>query len=124
MTPRVGVRRRSDEGSGSVLALAVAGALVVLAVALGLVVQATVARARAQSVADLSALAAAREAQRAAFGEPGAVDPCVRAGEVAIRNGGRVAACEESGVGVVRVGVVVRAAVGEARARSRAGPRS
>ncbi len=106
------------------LVLAVAGVLVVLATALGLHVQATVAHARAQGVADLSALAAAREAQRESFGEPGTVDPCVRAGEVAIHNGGVVVACAERALGRVAVDAAVRTSLGTARARALAGPRS
>lgn len=114
---------RSDEGSGSVLTLAVAAVVVVLAAALGLCLQATVARARAQSVADLSALAAAREAQRAAFGEPSVPDPCGRAAEVARHNGGRMTACTELPAGVVGVDVAVPMSLGDARATARAGPR-
>lgn len=114
---------RPDEGSGSVLTLAVAGTLVVLAVALGLLVQATVARARAQLVADLSALAAAREVQRASFGEPGAEQPCTRAAAVATHNGGVVVRCAESTGGKVAVDVTVPTPTGVARASARAGPR-
>ena len=117
------VRRRSDEGSGSVLTLAVAAVLVVLAVGLGLHVQATIAHTRAQLVADLSALAAAREAQRAAFGEPGAVDPCARAGEVAAHNGGVVVRCGAGAGGRVAIEATVAVPLGTARAHALAGPR-
>ena len=119
--PRAGWR--SDEGSGSVLTLAVAGVLVVLATALGLHIQATVAHARAQAVADLSALAAAREAQRKSFGEPGTAEPCARAAEVAIHNGGLVVRCAERTAGRVAVDATVSTPLGTARAEALAGPR-
>jgi len=115
-------RWRSDRGSGSVLTLAAACVVVVLAAALGLLAQAAQVRARAQSVADLSALSAAREAQRAAFGDPDAVEPCGRAGAVATHNGGRVAACTLLAAGRVRIEAVVAAPVGEAEASALAGP--
>jgi len=116
-------RWRSDEGSGSVLTLAVAAVVLVLAAGIGLQIQATVAHARAQTVADLSALAAAREAQRAAFGEPAAVDPCARAAEVAAHNGGAVVSCGVRAGGDVVIEVAVAASVGTARAIARAGTR-
>lgn len=112
----------SDEGSGSVLTLAVAATLVVLAVALGLLSQATVVRAKAQAVADLSAIAAAQAAQRAVFVGTGA-EPCDRAAEVAKRNGGAITACDEGTAAVVAVTVEVHAGVGAVRAAARAGPR-
>jgi secretion/DNA translocation related TadE-like protein len=115
---------RSDDGSGSVLTLAVASVVIVLAAALALMLQATVAHARAQSVADLSALAAARAAQRTAFGDLPDPAPCARAADVAAHNGGRVTACSELAAGRVRVDVAVRTPLGDARATARAGPRS
>ena len=124
VSPRRRVCWRSDDGSGSILTLAVAGVVVVLAAALGLDVQATVARTRAQSVADLSALAAARQAQRAAFAAPGAVDPCGRAGEVAAHNGGTVVRCTERTGGEVAVEAAVSTPLGTAHATALAGARS
>ena len=115
---------RSDRGSGTVLTLAVAGAVLVLAVGLALLVQAVAAHARAQSVADLSALAAARQLQRATFGVPGSVDACTLAGEVAAHDGGRLSACQELPRGRVRVEALVRTSVGVARAAALAGPSS
>jgi secretion/DNA translocation related TadE-like protein len=106
-----------------VLTLAVAAVLVVLATALGLLVQATVVRAHAQVVADLSALAAARSAQGAAFVEPVRAQPCARATEVAAHNGGIVMRCELRGAGVVAVEAAVTAPIGTARASAVAGPR-
>jgi secretion/DNA translocation related TadE-like protein len=113
---------RSDEGSGSVLTLAIAAVVVVLGAALAVQIQATVAHARAQAVADLSALAAAGTAQRAAFGEPVAADPCTLAAAVAAHNGGRLLTCEERDAGRVRVEAVVPTPVGSARAEALAGP--
>lgn len=128
--PREGVlvgrgrgRWRSDEGAGSVLTLAVVAVLVVLAGTLGLYVQATVAHARAQLVADLSALSAARESQRAAFGEPGATDPCVRAAQVATHNGGRLTRCTRLAAGRVAVDATMSTPLGATRATALAGPR-
>jgi hypothetical protein len=106
-----------------VLTLAVAGVLVVLALALGLVVQATVAHARAQAVADLAALAGARDAQRAAFGSPSGVGPCGRAAQVATHNGGFVERCAEGAQGRVSVDAAVTGSVGTAHASAVAGPR-
>lgn len=117
-------RWRSDEGSGSVLTLAVAGVLVVLAVALGLCIQAAVAHARAQLVADLSALAAAREVQRVSFGVPGVADPCALAADVAGHDGGHLATCEELTGGRVRVTAVVETPLGAVHTSALAGPRS
>ena len=96
---------------------------VAYAVALGLCVQATVAHARAQLVADLSALAAAREVQRAAFGVPGAADPCTRAADVAAHDGGRLTTCDELTGGRARVTAVVETPLGAARATALAGVR-
>ncbi|MBN9374638.1 MAG: hypothetical protein J0I40_04435 [Cellulomonas sp.] len=114
---------RSDGGAGSVLTLAVGAVVVVLAVALGLLVQATGAHARAQLVADLSALAAAQQAQRAAFGIPGVGDPCGRARDVAVHNGGTLAHCSEPRPGQVAVDAVVTTPLGAAHVTARAGPR-
>lgn len=114
---------RSDQGSGSVLVLAVAGVLVVLAVALSLLAQATVARTRAQAVADLAAIGGARAAQAATLTGDTAVDACARARQVAAHNGGRLLACDEATGGVVSVGAAVATVVGDARGTARAGPR-
>ena len=114
---------RSDEGAGSVLTLAVGAVVVVLAVALGLLVRATGAHARAQLVADLSALAAAREAQRAAFGIPGAGDPCAKARDAAAHNGGTLSRCSEPRPGQVAVDAMVTTPLGAAHAAALAGPR-
>ena len=104
------------------LVLGVAGVLVVLTVALGLCIRATVAHARAQAVADLSALAAARNAQRVTVGEPG-IDPCARAAEVAVHNGGAVERCVERPLARVAVDAVVSTSLGAAHASALAGPR-
>ena len=113
---------RSDRGSGSVLTLAIAAVVLVLAAGMGLQIQATVAHARAQTVADLAALAAAGQVQRAAFGEPDSREPCTRAAEVAAHNGGRLASCREASGGRVRIEALVATPLGEARASALAGP--
>lgn len=114
---------RSDEGSASVLMLAVAATLVVLAVALGLLAQATVGRARAQSVADLSAIAAARAAQRSSVVGVAGAEPCGLAAQVARHNGGTLTGCAESDGATVTVTATVPTPVGPARATARAAPR-
>jgi len=112
-----------DAGSASVLVVAVAAVVLVLAVALALVVQGTVARARAQAAADLAAVSAARAAQRAAFHQAGAGEPCDVAATVAGRNDAALTGCEESAGGIVGVGVAIDTVAGPARADARAGPR-
>lgn len=119
----IGDRDIGDRGAASVLVLTVAVALVTLAAALGLLVQGAVGRARAQSAADLTALAAARAAQRAAFEVPGARDPCAVAADVAVHGGGRLVSCDEGAGAVVRVDVAVDRGPVAFRATARAGPR-
>lgn len=129
----MGRGRRGDEGSGTVLVIALLAVAVVLAAALGTLGRAQVARGRAQAAADLSALAAAE----AVAVPPGvwvtpealeAADPCGRAGATAERNGARVASCTAEPDGVVSVTVAVEGGRGlfslTATARARAGPAS
>lgn len=106
-----------DRGSGTVLVIAVLAVAVLLVGALGLLAGAQRARARAQSAADLGALAAADRALR---GRP---DPCGTAGDVVERNGAVLAGCAVEPGAVVAVTATVATAVGEARADARAGPR-
>lgn len=111
-----------ERGAGTVLVLGIVAGLVVVLVALGGLAQAQAARGRAQTGADLAALAAAT-ALRDGW------EPCGRARETAGRNGVRVVACAETGAGSVRVDVVsgptvsvLGVALGEATAAARAGP--
>lgn len=76
---------------------------------------AVVARHRAQSAADLSALAAAT-ALRDGF------SPCDAGGELATRNGGVLAECREAGGGDVYIEVEVPVLSASATACARAGP--
>ena len=116
-----GRRRRRERGSGTVLVLGVVGLLVGLVVGALSVVSAVVESHRAQSAADLSALAAAALLVR---GDPPDA-ACAVAVRVAGRNGGSVAACRTGSDLSVEVVVEVPAnlpKVGSATARSRAGP--
>ncbi|WP_456844413.1 Rv3654c family TadE-like protein [Cellulomonas sp. P5_C6] len=108
----------ADRGSGTVLLLAVVGAAVSVAAMLGLLGSAQLARGRAQTAADLGALAGASRLLDAAG------DPCELAGEVVGRNGARLAGCVDEGGGVVTVRVVVPGPAGDAVAAARAGPAS
>jgi secretion/DNA translocation related TadE-like protein len=109
-----------DRGSATVW-LAGLAALIGLTVTVGTVHGAGVlARHRAETAADLAALAGA---VRAADGLTGA---CPTAAQVALRNGGSLTACEESG-GDVQVEVSAPVRLGRlgvltATARARAGP--
>ena len=117
MRPRHCVRS-DDRGSGTVLLLALMAAVLVVAALLGLLATAQLARGRAQSAADLGALAGAAALRH------GTGEACAVAGEVVRRNGARLSDCADDGSGVVRVRVVVRAGVGDATAAARAGPSS
>lgn len=115
-----GRRAVDDAGSATVLAAAAVGVLVCL---LGLGLQlgaATLARHRAESAADLAALAAARDAVR------GADVACERAREIAAGNGARLVDCEVEGWAVRVITATpcgcVPSVSGEATGRARAGP--
>lgn len=105
--------RRSDRGSGTVLALAIASVGVALALLVGGLGLAVIARHRATAAADLAALAAA-----------GAEPPsCAVAADLARRNGARLGEClvAPDGSVTVTVGVSIglpgaHQAVGRARA--------
>ncbi|MFN8078922.1 MAG: Rv3654c family TadE-like protein [Kineosporiaceae bacterium] len=105
--------RRSDRGSGTVLALAIASVGVALALLVGGLGLAEIARHRATAAADLAALAAA-----------GAEPPsCAVAADLARRNGARLGEClvAPDGSVTVTVGVSIglpgaHQAVGRARA--------
>ena len=111
--------RGDDQGSGTVLLLALVAVTLVVAALLGLLGSAQLGRGRAQTAADLGALAAA---SRLLAGQPG--DPCPTAAEVVRRNGARLSSCTDEGAGVVTVRVAVRGSAGSATASARAGPPS
>jgi secretion/DNA translocation related TadE-like protein len=102
-----------------VLLLGLVCVVILMAAFLGLLASAQSARGRAQAAADLAALAGASRLLPLGGG-----DPCGVAARTAERNGGRLAACEDQGRGVVRVRVVVPTRAGTARAEARAGPAS
>lgn len=114
---------RLEVERGSAGLWAVAFAMVVVTVTVGVLVWsgALVARQRAQSAADLAALAAARHAGRGA-------DACAAAERVVRASGGNLIRCAEGVAAdvLVEVEVDVPAASGlgmpPARARARAGP--
>jgi secretion/DNA translocation related TadE-like protein len=118
----IGRRRRPaasrERGSGTVLLLAVVGVLAVVTAAIGLLAAAQGARGRAQTAADLAALAAASAWQE------GWGDPCGIAAVAVRRNGARLTDCEALPGGVVRVAVTVGSVAGRATAHARAGPSS
>ncbi|KQR17115.1 Rv3654c family TadE-like protein [Cellulomonas sp. Leaf334] len=116
---RLPLARRDDQGSGTVLLLALVAVALVVAAMLGLLASAQLGRGHAQTAADLGALAGAG---RLLAGEPG--DPCVTVAEAVRRNGARLSSCTDEGGGVVRVRVVVSGAAGSATASARAGPAS
>ena len=113
------VRRSCDRGSATVLAVAaVAVLLLVLATALAVVV-AVSARHRAQTAADLSALAAAGAAGRPV----GPADPCTVAGRWAADNGAGLTSCTLALDGTVDISVAVAVPLlgATVTARARAG---
>jgi len=85
---------RGERGAVTVLAVALLGFLLMVTAALGVVAAIIVAHRRAQSAADLAALAGATALQRAA-------DACGEAGAVAAANQARLSACEVAGQDVV-----------------------
>ena len=114
------VRSRRDEGSASIIVVAVGLAAVLVAAALADAGAVIVAHHRAQAAADLSALAGAAHAIE------GASASCAAAGVSADENGAQMLHCGLDGWDVV-VTVQVRpfgpaAAFGSATASARAGP--
>lgn len=116
-------RRRADEcGSGSVLVLGLCAAVCTGVLLVSLLGGAATARHRAQTAADLSALAASDVALGRRPGQP-----CAAAGAVAAANGGRLVGCRQDGDSVVVVTVTVVPAgpvsrLGTAEASAKAGP--
>ncbi len=80
---------RSEQGSVSVVVAAAVGMALVVTMGAADVGRALIARARAEAVADLSALAAAQEL---AF-PSGAQQPARSAADYAVRNGARLVSC-------------------------------
>jgi secretion/DNA translocation related TadE-like protein len=117
---RCSVAVEADRGSATVLTAAAVGVLVLL-LGLGLQLGAvTLARHRAETAADLAALAGAHEAVR------GTDVACDRAGTIATGNGARWVDCRVDGWAVTVVaGVSCRcmpSVSGDATGRARAGP--
>jgi secretion/DNA translocation related TadE-like protein len=83
-------RRRDDRGGVTVLVVALAGVMMLLGTALGICVALVKAHREAQSAADLSALAAAREA---AWGG----SACQTAARIARRNAADLETCTVTG---------------------------
>lgn len=112
----------SEEGSGTVLALAIIAALLVLTVVLAGLIGVVSANRRASAAADLSALAAADAYRGLTEG-----DPCTVAAELAERHGARLESCTfPDRPETVEVTVAVPVAgpmgvLGPARVRARAG---
>lgn len=109
-----------ERGSGTVLALGLVAVILMVMVALGLLAGAQSGRSRAQTAADLAALAGA--GRLAVRGGADVAAACVIAGEAARRNGGVLRDCAHEGGGVLVVAVERRTSVGKAHATARAGP--
>lgn len=112
----------SEEGSGTVLALAIIAALLVLTVVLAGLIGVVSANRRASAAADLSALAAADAYRGLTEG-----DPCAVAADLAERHGAHLESCtfpDRPETVEVTVAVPVAGpmgALGTARVRARAG---
>lgn len=111
--------RRSEEGAGTVLSVAMLGVLVTVTVAAAGIVGVVATHRIAQSAADLAALAGATALQDGG-------DACQQAAAVAGRNQARLSDCVVDGwdVSVVVVANTARLPGGvlDLRARGRAGP--
>lgn len=111
--------RTSEDGAGTVLAVAVLGVLVTVAIAAGGVVGVIASHRTAQSAADLAALAGA-----AALQDGG--DACQQAAVIARRNQARLLTCrvQQWNVAVVVVANTARLPGGalDLQARGHAGP--
>ena len=118
------VRRRRDAGSGTVLVVGVLAAILMTTAGAMQVVAAVVASHRAQSAADLGALAGAAVAAQG--GSVASV--CAAVAGIVAANGAAVAACSVDAGSAVVLQVSVDpilhglAGLGPASARSRAGP--
>lgn len=81
---------RDEQGSGSLLTVALAAVVLLLGVAGAFVTATVAAHRKAQAAADLAALAGAVELQRGG-------EPCARARGIAAANGAGLASCEVVG---------------------------
>lgn len=121
---------RADEGSGSVLLLAVVLVALAMALVLAAFVQALAARSSVRAAADLAALVAASQIAipsgvvLAAGLSPDGVAACARAADVAQRNGAHMTACSTGAGRVVLVEVSRGTVWGVATASAAAGPAS
>ncbi|WP_314673414.1 Rv3654c family TadE-like protein [uncultured Rothia sp.] len=112
----------SEEGSGTVLALAIIAALLVMTVVIAGLIGVVSANRRASAAADLSALAAADAYRGLTAG-----DPCAVAADLAERHGAHLESCtfpDRPETVEVTVAVPVAGpmgALGPARVRARAG---
>ncbi len=91
--------RLDETGAATVMVVAFLGLLLVIGAGTGAVAGVFVAHRRAESAADLAALAAARQLVRGG-------DPCPAAARIAGENGAKLEACHRDGTTVV-VEVVV-----------------
>jgi len=116
-----GSRERAERGAATVLVIAMAGLLLLVGAAAGVVGAIVTAHRRAQSAADLAALAGA-----ASLADHSGRDPCSTAGEVARANGAGLDSCTVEGADVlVEVSVSGPRWLGQDQdlsARARAGP--
>ena len=118
MNPGAKGAARGEQGAGAVLAVAMIGLVVTVTVGTSGAVGVVAGHRRAQSAADLSALAGATALQAGG-------DACQRARVIAGRNGAALQRCQVDGFEVV---VVVARSVRlpgmpmELKARARAGP--
>lgn len=105
-----------DEGSGTVLVLSLVAVVAVLAMSVGLLGTVVLARHRAESAADLAALAAADLFLDPLTPAPGGAggDPCRQARIVAEANGARLVECrgDLASAVTVRVAVALPGALG------------
>lgn len=113
------MRSRGEQGSATLLTMALAGVLLFVGTGLAVVGGVVVAQRQAQAAADLASLAAATAVA-------GGRDPCVVAAGIATANGAALVSCRVSGREVeVGVTVVGPHPVGhriDVPARARAGP--
>jgi secretion/DNA translocation related TadE-like protein len=115
---------RRDDGSGTVIAIALIAAIGLGATSVGLGTSAYVARARAQGAADLAALAAAHEARDLrALGriDSGRDAVCSSAAEVARRNDAPMVGCVVEASGAVTITSEVSLSVWTVTRAARAG---